>query len=28
VSLRFTGGDGVKEYLITELAPLMKRMSA
>ena len=27
VSLRFTGGDGVKEYLITELAPLMKRMS-
>jgi len=28
VSLRFTGGDDVKQYLITELAPLMKQMSA
>jgi len=25
VNLRFSGGDGVKEYLSMELAPLMKR---
>lgn len=28
VSLRFTGGEGVKEYLISELVPLMKRISS